>query len=72
MANQPSPAELKAILESILFVADEPLEMGAIARSLGVSLQDVEEAMMTLSTECRQRGLRLPHFSASSEASRNW
>jgi len=57
--SHPSSAELKAILESILFVADEPLEMAAIARSLGVSLQGVEEAMAALSADCRQRGVRL-------------
>jgi len=59
MNSEPSPAELKAIVESILFVADEPLEMGAIARSLGVSSQAVEEAVATLSADCRQRGVRL-------------
>jgi segregation and condensation protein B len=59
MTSQPSPAELNAILESILFVADEPLEMGAIARSLGVGLSAIEEAVAALSTDCRQRGVRL-------------
>jgi segregation and condensation protein B len=59
MDGQPSPAELKAILESILFVADEPLEMVAIARSLGVTPQAIEEAMASLSADCRQRGIRL-------------
>jgi segregation and condensation protein B len=59
MTSQPSPAELKAILESILFVADEPLDMGAIARSLGVGLPAIEEAVEALSVDCRQRGVRL-------------
>jgi segregation and condensation protein B len=59
MDGQPSPVELKAILESILFVADEPLEMAAIARSLGVAGQAIEEAMASLSADCRQRGVRL-------------
>jgi segregation and condensation protein B len=59
MDSQPSPVDLKAILESILFVADEPLEMVAIARSLGVSLAAVEEAVAALSADCRQRGVRL-------------
>ena len=59
MENEPSPAELKGILESILFVADEPLEMGAIARSLGVALSEVEDALTALSVDCRQRGVRL-------------
>ena len=59
MTSQPSPAELKAILESILFVADEPLEVGAIARSLGVTLSEVEEALAALDADWRQRGVRL-------------
>jgi len=59
MTSQPSPAELKAILESVLFVADEPLDMGAIARSLGVGLPAIEEAVEALSADCRQRGVRL-------------
>jgi segregation and condensation protein B len=59
MVDQPSPAELRAILESILFVADEPLDTGAIARSLGVGLAAIEEAVAALSVDCRQRGVRL-------------
>jgi segregation and condensation protein B len=59
MDDQPSPAELRAILESILFVADEPLDTGAIARSLGVGLAAIEEAVAALSVDCRQRGVRL-------------
>ncbi len=59
MDSQPSLAELKAIVESILFVADEPLEMGAIARALGVSLQAVDEAVAALGADCHQRGVRL-------------
>jgi segregation and condensation protein B len=59
MIDQPSPAELKAILESILFVADEPLDMGAMARSFGVGLAAIEEAVAALSVDCRQRGVRL-------------
>ena len=59
MESQSSPVELKAILESILFVADEPLETAAIARSLGVGLLAIEEAVAALSADCRQRGVRL-------------
>jgi segregation and condensation protein B len=55
----PSPAELKAIVESILFVAEEPLDMGMLARSLGVDLRLVTEAVDALNEECRQRGVRL-------------
>jgi len=55
----PSHSELKAILESILFVAEEPLDMGMLARSLGVKLEMVAEAIDALNEECRRRGVRL-------------
>jgi len=55
----PSAAELKAIVESILFVAEEPLDMSMLARSLGVDLKMVAEAVDALHEECRQRGVRL-------------
>ncbi|MDP2948207.1 MAG: SMC-Scp complex subunit ScpB [Chloroflexota bacterium] len=59
MNDLPSPSELKAVIESLLFVAEEPLEIGVLARSLGVSPQMVAEALDALSDECRQRGVRL-------------
>jgi len=59
MNDLPSPSKLKAVIESLLFVADEPLEIGVLARSLGVSPQMVTEALDALSDECRQRGVRL-------------
>ncbi len=55
----PSPSELKAIIESILFVAEDPLDMGILARSLAVDLKMVTEAVEALNEECRQRGVRL-------------
>jgi segregation and condensation protein B len=55
----PSPSELKAVIESILFVAEEPLDMGLLARSLGVKPDMVTEAVDALNEECRQRGVRL-------------
>ena len=55
----PSPSELKAIIESILFVAEEPLDTDILARSLGVNLQMVTKVVDSLNEECRQRGVRL-------------
>ena len=55
----PSAAELKAIVESILFVAEEPLDMDMLARSLGVDLKMVTKAVDALNEECRERGVRL-------------
>jgi segregation and condensation protein B len=47
------------MLESLLFVADEPLEFGVLARSLGVSRAVVAEAVDGLASECADRGIRL-------------
>lgn len=55
----PSAAELKAIVESILFVAEEPLDMDTLARSLGVDFKMVTKAVDALNEECRERGVRL-------------
>ena len=57
--SPPSPLQLQAIVESLLFVADEPVEMSTLARSLGVSAQAVAVAVDALAEECRQRGVRL-------------
>lgn len=56
----PPPAErLAAMLESLLFVADEPLEMGVLARSLSVSRAQAEEAVEGLAKQCSDRGVRV-------------
>ncbi|MGQ9571764.1 MAG: SMC-Scp complex subunit ScpB [Dehalococcoidia bacterium] len=55
----PSPSELKAIVESILFVAEEPVDLGMLARSLGVKPDMLSEAVEALHQDCRQRGIRL-------------
>ncbi len=60
----PSPSELKAIIESLLFVAEEPLEISALARTLNVNPTQVAEAVDSLSEECRQRGVRVQHLPA--------
>ncbi len=56
----PPPAvELPAALESLLFVATEPVEMGTLARSLGVRPASVETAAQELAERLRSSGLRL-------------
>jgi len=47
------------MLESLLFVADEPLELGVLARSLGVSRAHTEEAVEGLTKQCSDRGVRI-------------
>jgi segregation and condensation protein B len=56
----PPPAErLAAALESLLFVADEPLELGVLARSLSVSRAQTAEAVEGLAKQCSDRGVRI-------------
>jgi segregation and condensation protein B len=55
----PSPERLAAMLESLLFVADEPLEFGVLARSLGVSRAVAVEAVDGLAAQCGDRGVRV-------------
>lgn len=51
--------EIKPLIESLLFVADEPVAIGRLAAAIGVKRQAVEEALRVLSEEYEQRGLRL-------------
>lgn len=51
--------ELKALVESLLFVAEEPVSSERLARSLGTSEEEVENALGTLVEEYRVRGFRL-------------
>jgi segregation and condensation protein B len=51
--------EIKPLIESLLFVADEPVAIGHLASAIGVKREAVEEALRELSEEYEQRGLRL-------------
>lgn len=50
---------LKLIVESVLFVADEPVEVSALARIAEAPLQEVEGAVDALAADCRLRGVRI-------------
>jgi segregation and condensation protein B len=50
---------IKSLIESLLFVADEPVQVEQLARALEVEPPVVEEALGQLSEEYRERGLRL-------------
>jgi segregation and condensation protein B len=57
---QPPPAEkLKSVLESLLFVAQEPVDVGVLARVLRTETRLVKEVVETLAAECRDRGVRI-------------
>ena len=57
---QPPPAErLRAVLESLLFVAQGPVDVGVLARVLRVETGQVEETVQSLAADCRERGVRI-------------
>jgi len=55
--SPPTPERLPAIIESLLFVAEEPQEIGTLAKTLGVPRQGVERAVETLAASVEDRGL---------------
>ncbi len=57
---EPPPAEhLLAVVEAVLFVADAPLEVGALARVIAAPKAEVDKALDALAEQCRDRGVRL-------------
>ena len=57
--RRPAPDKVKATLESLLFVAQEPVELAVLARSLHLKEEEVEEALDSLAEDCHQRGVRI-------------
>ena len=56
----PPPAgELPWVMEALLFVADEPQPLGALARAAGVSDAAARKALQQLAGDYEARGLRL-------------
>ncbi|MEX0786903.1 MAG: SMC-Scp complex subunit ScpB [Dehalococcoidia bacterium] len=55
--SPPAPERLPAVLESLLFVAEEPLEIGTLAKSLNVPRQRIEHAIEAMSESVNGRGL---------------
>jgi segregation and condensation protein B len=53
--------ETKSLVESLLFVADEPVAVGRLASAIGVDRGAVENALQVLGEEYEQRGLRLQY-----------
>jgi segregation and condensation protein B len=53
----PAPDRLHAVIESLLFVAEEPLEIGTIAKTLGMSPKQVERAVDELAGSVDGRGV---------------
>ena len=59
LIEPPAPDELANVLEAVLFVADAPIELGALARSVNASRHGVSGALDELAAALRERGVRL-------------
>jgi segregation and condensation protein B len=57
--NDPSTLSLRAQLESLLFVASEPVEIDNLGAILRITTDQVEEALAVLQSEYTRRGIRL-------------
>ena len=55
----PSPGELPSVMEALLFVADEPQGLGALARAAGVPDAAARKALQQLTADYQARGLRV-------------
>jgi segregation and condensation protein B len=52
-------ANLVAVVEGLLFVADEPVAVGQLAQTVDATIEEVEAALTTLSEQYEGRGIRL-------------
>ncbi len=59
LIERPEPDQLVPILEAVLFVADAPVEIAALARTINASKSEVSDALEELAEACRDRGVRL-------------
>jgi segregation and condensation protein B len=53
----PAPDRLPAIIESLLFIAEEPMEIAVLAKSLGLPRRNVEQAIDQLIANVDGRGV---------------
>jgi segregation and condensation protein B len=61
LIERPEPDELLPILEAVLFVADAPVDIAALARTVNAPRQEVIDRLEELAEACRERGVRLQH-----------
>jgi segregation and condensation protein B len=59
LIEPPAREDLANVLEAVLFVADAPLDIGALARTVNAARHDVVEALTELAGALRERGVRL-------------
>jgi segregation and condensation protein B len=58
-SKNPTPLDVPAALEALLFVSAEPVTTSQLATALDVSVSAVEEGLTQLDSELQTRGLRL-------------
>jgi segregation and condensation protein B len=58
---------LKVVLESVLFVADDPVPLDALARLTGAAREDVAAAVEELAAESQARGVRIQRAGESAQ-----
>jgi segregation and condensation protein B len=59
LIERPEPDDLVSILEAVLFVADAPVEIAALSRTINAPRAEVSDALDELAEACRERGVRL-------------
>ena len=55
----PPPERLKPVLESLLFVAHEPVAVSLLARVLNIPVESLQQALEALAEEYADRGVRV-------------
>ncbi len=59
LIDPPPQDQLVPVLEAVLFVADAPVEIAALSRTINAPKTDVSAALEDLAAQCQGRGVRL-------------
>jgi segregation and condensation protein B len=59
LVERPEAEDMLPIVEAVLFVADAPIEIAALARTVNAPRAEVERALDQLTEQCRERGVRV-------------
>jgi len=59
MDEKPDANRFKLIVESILFLADEPIDISHLARIVEANVDEVTQTLELLAADCQTRGVRL-------------
>jgi segregation and condensation protein B len=59
LIERPEPEQILPVVEAVLFVADQPVDVGLLARSISAPKDEVVRAIDELAEQCRDRGVRV-------------